>query len=107
MSASTVRRMKAFCSDCGEEVETQDALGGGTETYRCAKCGAKGTMTRKRSPSSGGSGKAREPIAASVSLKLLDLLDLKMGRSQTKCPHCGNFWSEDTDRCPFCNEPAT
>ena len=100
--------MKAFCSDCGEEVETEDVLGKGTETYRCAKCGAKGTMSRKRrSPSSVRMGKAGAAGAASVSLNVLDLLDLKLDRTQHKCPHCGNFWSADTDRCPFCNEPAS
>jgi len=100
--------MKAFCSDCGEEVETEDVSGKGTETYRCAKCGSKGTMSRKhRSPSSVQMGKSGAPVVASVSLNVLDLLDLKVGRTHHKCPHCGNFWSAETDRCPFCNEAVS
>jgi len=106
--SSDNRAMKAFCSDCGEEVETQDVLGRGTETYRCAKCGAKGTMSRRRrGQPSVPKGKAGTPLMASVSLNVLDLLNLKLGRTEQKCPHCGNFRSAETDRCPFCNEPMT
>jgi len=100
--------MKAFCSDCGEEVETEDVFEKGTETYRCAKCGAKGTMTRKRrSPSFPQVRRAAAPVVASVNLSILDILDLKLNRAQHKCPHCGNFWSAETDRCSFCNEPVS
>ena len=63
-------------------------------------------MTRKRrSPSFVQMGKANAPLVASVSLNLLDLLDLKLNQTHHKCPRCGSFSSADSDRCPFCNEP--
>ena len=103
-----VGRMKAFCSDCGEEVETEDVFGKGTEAYRCRQCGAQGTMTRKRrSPSFVQMGKADAPQVASVSLNLLDLLDLKLNQTHHKCPRCGSFSSADSGHCPFCNEPLS
>jgi hypothetical protein len=65
-------------------------------------------MTRKhRNPSFVQMGKAGAPLVASVSLNILDLLDLKLGQTHHKCPHCGNFSSAETDRCPFCNEPVS
>lgn len=39
---------KAFCSNCGEEVETSDPFNTGMETYHCGKCGALGTLTRNQ-----------------------------------------------------------
>jgi hypothetical protein len=65
-------------------------------------------MTRKRRSSSFPQmGRAAVPVVASVNLNILDILDLKLNRGQHKCPHCGNFSSEETGRCSFCDEPVS
>lgn len=99
------KRVKAFCSDCGAEVETDDIFGKGTETYRCPKCGAYGTITRKASePSFIQLGKDEAPVVASISLNVLDILDLNVGGTRTRCLRSGSYSSTWRGRCPFCDQ---
>ncbi len=104
-SAGTSPPVKAFCSDCGAEVETEDSPNGLTESYDCPKCGAKGTVRRKL----GGSAQPAErglPSAPSLSLNVLDILKLNLGGTRS-CGRCGTHFPASDDVCPSCAHPVT
>jgi DNA-directed RNA polymerase subunit RPC12/RpoP len=95
--------MNAFCANCGAEVESEDPLGKKTETYTCKTCGTRGTITRKATqhPFDRPAGKG-EPMTASLSLNILDLIKLEAGPERARCPACGSYFPQGADECPSC-----
>jgi predicted RNA-binding Zn-ribbon protein involved in translation (DUF1610 family) len=100
--------VKALCSDCGSEVETTESAGRGLESYRCPKCGARGTVSRKaglRSQANPARGDA--PLMANISLNILDLVKVNASGTQARCPHCGGYVSERDGRCLSCDQETS
>ena len=96
--------MKAFCSNCGSEVETKDPSHYGTEAFMCTKCGARGTVTKKTSnPSPAEPSKGAAPLLANISLNILDILKLNAG-TQSRCPRCGNYTLTSKGTCSSCDQ---
>jgi len=95
--------MEAFCSNCGEEVRSNDPIGKGTEAYQCSACGTYGTIARKTNRPSSLIGEKDAPTLASLSLNLLDILKLDVNPDRARCPRCGNYSSGRGGGCPSCD----
>jgi tRNA(Ile2) C34 agmatinyltransferase TiaS len=94
--------MNAFCANCGAEVESDDSLGKGAETYKCKACGTYGTIGRRvdrqhLTPA------GKEPMFANFSLNILDLIKLE-ARPERRCPVCGAVSYGEEGQCSFCGQ---
>jgi len=92
---------RARCADCGNEVETDDLLGNGTESYQCTKCGTYGTLVRKsKKPIFIQFGKDDSTAISVASAMVLP----NFAETHVKCQHCGNYVSSFTSICTFCKQ---
>jgi predicted RNA-binding Zn-ribbon protein involved in translation (DUF1610 family) len=95
--------VKALCSNCGSEVEITDTdATTGSESYKCAKCGTIGTISRDgNNPSISGVHSSKMSVIPGISIDL-NVLGLGLSTNNVKCPMCGNYFSSEHARCPFC-----
>lgn len=96
---------KAFCSNCGSEIETNLPFATGVETYQCNKCGTYGTITRReKEPSLMQFGSGDSSIVATITLDLRNLLGLTLSNTHVRCRNCGNYVVSGHSHCPFCKQ---
>ena len=97
--------MKALCSNCGNEVETEGTSLDGLESYKCTKRGTTGTIQQDRNnpPVSGVRSSSKMSVIPGIQVDL-NILGLGISGSNMKCQRCGNQISSKDAQCPFCNQ---